>query len=390
MDAHSRERILVLVTLALVVTGVLMVYSASAVLAGRWYGDATLFLKRQVLWAVLGLFAMFVASRIPYEFWKNVTFPLLVLTTAGLTAVLTPWLGTEINGSQRWLHLGGLSFQPSEIARVTVVIYLASYLVRRKEHLDDFARGFLPPAVTLGFVMCLILAEPDFGSAVVIGVVGGALMFVGGIRLRHLGAAFVLCVPVLYALVMGAGYRRERLMTFLDPWSDPTDKGFQIIQSFLALGDGGAAGAGLGQGWQKLFFLPYPHTDFIFAVIGEELGLIGTLSILSLFAVVAWCGAGIAFSAATPFGRYLAFGLTLLIVLQAQVNMGVVTGLLPTKGLTLPLLSYGGSSLIVNLAAIGILLSVAKMQRPGGRQPREAADSPWFRRAGRLAGVSSE
>ena len=383
MGKHGKERLLIIVTLILVLMGILMVYSASAVLAGRWYGDATFFLKKQLLWVGLGLAIMYLFSRIPYHYWQKITFPLLLLTAGALFAVLTPMFGGEINGSQRWLRLGSFSFQPSELARITVVIYLAAYLVKRKESLNDFTKGFLPPVITVGFLMSLILAEPDFGTAVVIGLVAGILMFVGGIRLRHLSGTLLLSLPILYALIIGVGYRKERLMTFLDPWSDPTDKGFQIIQSFLALGKGGATGVGLGEGWQKLFYLPYPHTDFIFAVIGEELGLIGTITTLCLFVILAWCGVGIAFSAPTPFGQYLAFGITLLIVLQAQINVAVVTGLLPTKGLTLPFLSYGGSSLVANLAAIGILLNVARFERPGGRQPREKNDPFAFRLAGR-------
>jgi cell division protein FtsW len=374
---HQTERLLILVVLALLLTGIVMVYSASAVMAGQAYGEATWFVKKQILWAGVGLLVMAVFSRIPYRYWKGISFPLMVAAVIGLVAVLTPALGQEINGSRRWLRIAGLSFQPSEVARLATVVYLASYLARRREHLDDFARGFLPPVLTVGFLMSLILTEPDFGTAAVMGLIAGAMMFLGGIRLRHLWGVTLLGLPAVYAMVMRVDYRRERMLSFLNPWEDPTDKGFQIIQSFLALGEGGTVGTGLGEGWQKLFYLPYPHTDFIFAVIGEELGLIGTISVLGLFALVTGCGVRIARAAPDAFGRYLAFGVTLMIVLQAQINMAVVTGLLPTKGLTLPLLSYGGSSLLVNLAGVGILLSVA---REGGSARAKVREEKTSRR----------
>ncbi len=357
-----------MVTLALLFIGVVMVYSASAVLSERLYDDATRFLKKQTLWVGLGVLAMLLAAQFPYRYWQRLIFPMIVVTSIALIAVLTPLFGLEINGSRRWLRLGYFSIQPSEVARLTLVMYLAAYLVKRREHLGDFATGFLPPICTVGFLMTLVLVEPDFGTAAVMGTVTGILMFVGGARLRHLLGTTLLSLPVLYAMVMKTGYRKERILAFLDPWKDPTDKGFQIIQSFIALGQGGAMGMGLGEGRQKLFFLPYPHTDFIFAVIGEELGLMGTILVVGLFVLLAWCGMRIALCAPDLFGQYLAFGITLMIVLQAQVNMAVVTGLLPTKGLALPLLSYGGSSLVVNLVGIGILLNISKFQGPGGRQ----------------------
>jgi cell division protein FtsW len=274
------------------------------------------------------------------------------------------------------------------LARLCMVVYLASYLAKRKDHLSDFVQGFLPPVITVGLFLSLILAEPDFGTAAVMAMMAGIMLFVGGVRLKHLWAIGIFIIPIMYAMIMTFGYRRERLLTFLDPWKDPSGGGFQIIQSFLAMGQGGPLGEGLGEGRQKLFFLPYPHTDFIFAVIGEELGLIGTLVIVGLFALLAWRGIHIAFSTPDLFGRYLAFGITMMIVLQAQVNMAVVTGLLPTKGLTLPLLSYGGSSLVINLVGVGILLNVAHVRSVKGLQEREVRRFPGIhlvlKRQGRL------
>ena len=360
MDKTRGDRSLILLTLLLMVVGLVMIYSASAVLAGRQYGDSLFFLKRQMLWAVVGLIAMGIVSRVPYEVWNQMALPLVLLTAILLGLVLIPGIGIELNGSRRWFRLGPLTLQPSEAARLCAVIYLARYLMKKRDRLNDFFRDFLPPMIVIGVLLALIMGESDLGTAAVLGLVAGLMLFIGGARWRHLWVMALLAAPVLYAMIMRIGYRRQRWMAFLDPWRDPTDTGFQMIQSFLALGGGGPVGMGLGEGRQKLFFLPYPHTDFIFAVIGEELGLLGTLSVLVLFGMLAWRGLSISLRAPDPFGRHLAFGLTMMIIIQAMVNMAVVTGLLPTKGLTLPFLSYGGSSLVANLAAVGILWNISR------------------------------
>jgi cell division protein FtsW len=360
MDKARGDRSLILLTLLLMVIGLVMIYSASAVLAGRQYGDSLFFFKRQMLWAVVGLIAMGIVSRVPYEVWNRTALPLVLVTAILLGLVLIPGIGIELNGSRRWFRLGPLTLQPSEAARLCAVIYLARYLMKKRNRLDDFFRDFLPPMIVIGVLLALIMGESDLGTAAVLGLVAGLMLFIGGARWRHLWVMGLLAAPVLYAMIMKIGYRRQRLMAFLDPWRDPTDTGFQMIQSFLALGGGGPVGMGLGEGRQKLFFLPYPHTDFIFAVIGEELGLLGTLSVLVLFGMLAWRGLSISLRAPDPFGRHLAFGLTMMIIVQAMVNMAVVTGLLPTKGLTLPFLSYGGSSLVANLAAVGILWNISR------------------------------
>ena len=357
---------MILLTLLLLVIGVVMIYSASAVLASRQYGDSLFFFKRQMLWAAFGLVVLAAASRVPYEFWNRMALPLVLGTVILLGLVLIPGVGLELNGSRRWLRLGWLTLQPSEAARLCSVIYLARYLMKKKNRLDDFFRDFLPPMIVIGVFLALIMGESDLGTALVLGGVAGLLLFIGGARWRHLWAMGLLAAPVVYAMIMKIGYRRQRLMAFLDPWRDPTDTGFQVIQSFLAMGGGGPVGMGLGEGRQKLFFLPYPHTDFIFAVIGEELGLLGTLTVLILFGMLAWRGLSISLRAPDLFGRHLAFGLTMMIVVQAMVNMAVVTGLVPTKGLTLPFLSYGGSSLVANLAAVGILWNISRTASVGG------------------------
>jgi cell division protein FtsW len=378
MDKARGDRSLVLLTLLLMLTGVVMIYSASAVLAGHQYGDSLFFFKRQMLWAVVGVAAMVAVSHVPYEFWNRMALPLVLGAVVLLGLVLIPGIGIELNGSRRWIRLGSLTLQPSEAARICGVIYLARYLMKKRDRLDEFFRDFLPPMVVIGVLLALIMGESDLGTAAVMGLVAGLMLFIGGARWRHLWVMVLLAAPVLYAMIMKIGYRRQRWMAFLDPWRDPTDTGFQMIQSFLALGGGGTVGMGLGEGRQKLFFLPYPHTDFIFAVIGEELGLLGTLSVLVLFGMLAWRGLSISLKAPDPFGRHLAFGLTMMIIVQAVVNMAVVTGLLPTKGLTLPFLSYGGSSLVVNFTAIGILWNISRTV-PAGRSilSREGIRSGW-------------
>ncbi|TPW18116.1 MAG: cell division protein FtsW [bacterium] len=365
MGQAQSDKTLIPVTLILLVIGVVMIYSASAVLAGRQYGNSLFFIQRQILWALIGLTAMVMMSRVPYAIWQGAALPLVLGAVVLLVLVLIPGIGVEVNGSRRWLRLGSFTLQPSELARLAAVIYMARYLVKKQNRLDDFFRDFLPPMIVIGAVLALIMGESDLGTAAVMGMVAGLMLFIGGARWRHLWVMGLLALPVLYAMIMKIGYRRQRMMAFLDPWRDPTDTGFQMIQSFLALGGGGPVGMGLGEGRQKLFFLPYPHTDFIFAVIGEELGLLGTLAVLILFAVLAWRGVAISLRAPDPFGRHLAFGLTMMIIVQALINMAVVTGLLPTKGLTLPFLSYGGSSLLANLIAIGILLNISRAASAG-------------------------
>jgi cell division protein FtsW len=392
MRRAQSDKTLIFVTLILLLIGVVMIYSASAVLAGRQYGDSLFFIKRQILWALIGLSAMVVMSRVPYSLWEGAALPLMFGAIVLLVLVLIPGFGVEVNGSRRWLRLGPLTLQPSELARLAAVIYLARYLVKKRDRLDDFFRDFLPPLIVIGAVLALIMGESDLGTAAVMGMVAGWMLFIGGARWRHLWVMALLAAPVLYAMIMKIGYRRQRMMAFLDPWRDPTDTGFQMIQSFLALGGGGSVGMGLGEGRQKLFFLPYPHTDFIYAVIGEELGLLGTVTVLILFGLLAWRGVAISLKAPDPFGRHLAFGLTMMIILQALINMAVVTGLLPTKGLTLPFLSYGGSSLLANLIAIGILWNISRAagEKSTMGYREKARSGSAFRPAGRRRTTRSE
>lgn len=356
------DGLLVLVAGALVLIGLVMVYSASSALASTRYGDATHFISRQALWAVVGIAAFSIGATFDYHRLRGWVVPLTLGMMVVLVLVLV--VGSTVNGSRRWLRVGGFSIQPSEFARVVFIVYLAHVLAKRGDTLRSL-KALAPGLAVVGVGMGLIWAEPDLGNAVVLATVTGLLCVLAGARLSHLGALAACAVPVVAYAVMGTAYQRRRWLAFRDPWSDPTDAGFQLIQSLLAIGGGGASGVGLGEGRQKLFFLPEPHTDFIYSVVGEELGLWGTLAILVLFAALLWRGWRVALATVDPFGRLLAFGLSVAIGLAAALNIGVATGVLPTKGLPLPLVSYGGSSLVANLLAVGILFNISRQRGVG-------------------------
>jgi cell division protein FtsW len=363
----AMDHTLLIVTITLALVGLVMVFSASAIVAGNRFHDSGYFLKRQLAWLTFGFLLLHLASRIDYVWWKRLSIPLLACMAALLVMVLIPSLGVAAKGARRWLRLGPISMQPAEMAKLIAVLYLAAYLAKKGEKIAVFSSGLLPALIVIGVLCGLVLLEPDLGTVVVIGLVTVGLLFLGGAKSSHLLALGLCAVPVVLALVLGSAYRRQRLLTFLAPWKDATDSGFQITQSFLALGSGGLFGVGLGEGKQKLFFLPEAHTDFVLALVGEELGLVGTGAIILLFALFVVRGFQIAARARMPFGQYLAMGITLLIGIQALVNACVVTGLLPTKGLTLPFVSYGGSSLVVSLIGVGILLNISR-DRQAGRQ----------------------
>ena len=352
------DRSVLIATYLLALVGLIMVFSASGVMADTRYGDAMYFLKRQAIWLLVGFIGLHWAARQNYEMWISLTPVLLGVTFVLL--VLVPVLGAEINGARRWFRLAGFSLQPAELCKLVVVLYLAWFLMRKEEHVRSFRRGVLAPVLVVGVFAGLVLMEPDMGTAVVLMLVLASLLFLGGARISHLLGFVLALTPLAYGLVMGSEYRRRRLMSFLDPWRDPENTGFQLTQSFVALGNGGVMGVGLGEGKQKLFFLPEAHSDFVLALVGEELGFLGTTMLMVLFSLIIIKGFRIAGRAPDAYGRYLASGITLLIGIQALINSGVVSGLLPTKGLTLPFVSYGGSSLIVSLMAVGILLSVSR------------------------------
>jgi len=382
---------------AIVLLGLVMVTSASISIASKESGNAFAYLERQLVLCVVGFVLAAVVFCVRTEMIEKMAWPLLVVAVALLFFVLIPGLGHVVNGSRRWIRLLGFNFQVSELARVLVLIFIASYAVRREDELRSSAMGLIKPMGLLGFVALLLLAEPDFGAASVLFLTGFGILFIAGARLRYviIGAAAVIGVGVL--LVLMAPYRMARVTSFLNPWADPFNSGFQLTQSLIAIGRGEWFGVGLGESVQKLFYLPEAHTDFLFAVLAEELGLVGVAATLTLFIALVWRSfwiAQLASRAGLKFQSYLALGFGLWLGAQALINIGVNMGVLPTKGLTLPLMSYGRSSMIVTLAWVGLLLRVyheamqntrgmATISRSEGRRSDEGS------RAGRVAGATT-
>jgi cell division protein FtsW len=357
------------VAVTLLSLGVVMVYSASAIVATDRFHDPYFFLKRQLVWACVGGVALWAAMRFHYRRLEALVAPLLVAALVLLLLVLVPPFGQAINGTRRWLRLGPVSLQPAELAKLALVVYLASFLARRGETVGDFWRGFVPPLAVAGCVAGLVVVQPDLGNCVAIMSVTFALLFLGGSRVQHLLLVGMAAVPLVGMAVWMAPYRLRRVFAFVDPWSDPRGSGFQIIQSWLALGGGGPFGRGIGASQQKLFYLPEAHTDFIFAIIGEELGFVGAVAIVLLLAVLVWRGVRVGLRAPDLFGAYLALGITVLLAVQTLINLGAVTGLLPTKGLPLPFISFGGSSLLVTMLSTGILLNISQHCWSGATEP---------------------
>lgn len=357
---QGTDHSILVLAVCLTCLGVVMVFSSSSIMAVRDYGDSLYFLKRQGAYAILGFGAMAVLMRIDLEILRKAAWPVLILCTLLLIAVLIPGVGKRVGGAARWIKIGGFTFQPAEFVKVGLVLFMAHSLARKQEKVKSFRFGFLPYMLILIVLLCLLLAQPDLGSALTLGVVAIAMLLVAGTRLSYLLGAGLIAMPLLYFMVMNVDYRRRRILAFLNPWEDPSNTGFQIIQSWIAFGSGGAFGQGLGESKQKLFFLPEAHTDFIFSVIGEELGFIGVIVIAAMFMLLILRGLRTSLNAPNEFSCFLAFGITLLVGMQAFVNMAVVMGMVPTKGLALPLISYGGTSLVITLAAIGILLNVSR------------------------------
>lgn len=355
------DPVLLGVTLALLLLGMVMVGSASISIADRDLGQPFFFLNRQGMALAMGLIAGIVALGIPTVVWERTGFLLLLLALVLLAVVLLPGVGHEVNGSTRWLRYGPITVQVSEPARLLILMYLAGYLVRRQHAVRTSLFGFLRPMILIGLACGLLLAEPDFGAAVVLMATALGVMFVAGVRFRDFLTLFGGAVFSFGILAFASPYRLERLTTFLDPWADPFDAGFQLTQSLIAIGRGGWFGVGVGGSVQKLFYLPEAHTDFVFAVLAEEIGLVGVIVTIALFAAVVWRAFAIAREAARNgrhYQAYLAFGLGIWLGLQVFINIAVNMGLLPTKGLTLPLLSYGRSSLVVTCIALGLLLRI--------------------------------
>jgi len=356
---------IIVLMMAVILTcfGVVMVYSASSVMAAKKFHDGFYFLKRQSLFALLGFGAMVVAMHIDYHVWKRWAVPLFFICFLLLLAVFLPGIGGTAKGASRWIRLPGFNFQPSELAKVALIIYLAYSLDKRQEKLKQFVSGFFPYLLILGVFIVVLLKQHDMGAALTMLFVAIVMLFAAGTRLQYILGMGLVALPGICYLVFTKTYRMRRITAFLDPWQDPTDAGFQIIQSWLAFGTGGVFGQGLGEGKQKLFYLPEAHTDFILSVCGEELGFLGVIVVASMFLLLVQRSIRVAIAAEDNFGRFLAFGIAVLIGLEAFTNMAVVTGMLPTKGLALPFISYGGSSLIISLTAIGILLNVSTRMR---------------------------
>lgn len=345
--------------LALVGLGLVMVYSASAITSQEKLGDSFHYLKRQLVAAGIGLVALAMAMKLSYRRLARLAYPLLILATLALVLVLIPGIGSSIGGARRWIRLPGFSLQPAEFAKFAWVLYLAFSLAKKREKVASFSIGWLPHLIALAVLVLLCMAEPDFGSSIGLIFLLFVLLFAAGAKLSYLIGSVLIAIPVAYHAIASSPYRMQRILAFLDPWAHRHDVGYQVAESLISIGSGGLFGLGLGDGRQKLFFLPEAHTDFIFAMIGEELGLFGVALVVGLYAVIIWRGIRASLAAGESFGTYLGLGITALIAFQAIVNMCVAMGLVPTKGLTLPFVSYGGSSLVVMMGASGVLLSVS-------------------------------
>jgi cell division protein FtsW len=347
------------VTLLLVFLGLVMVFSASAIMAKERFGSGYFFLSKQLGWAVAGMAAMVIGMKIDYKRYKQPAVVFSVLGVTTLLLILVFFLDRSHN-THRWIHLAGFSLQPSELAKPALILFLAFFLENRTREMKDWRRTLLPAiAPTLVFLL-LIVAQPDLGTAIACAAITVCIMYVAGLDMKYLGYAVLGSLLPLYFLIFHVAYRRARIFAFLNPYSDPQGRGFHIIQSLIAVSTGGITGTGLMEGKQKLFYLPEPHTDFIFSVTAEELGLIGGLVVVALFATFLWRGVRTALRTQDLFGRFLVVGITSMVVVQAFINISVVLGMMPTKGIPLPFISYGGSSLFITLACVGVLLNVSK------------------------------
>ncbi len=348
------------VSVILICIGIVMIYSASSIYAWERYGDGFFFFKRHLVFLFIGMLLTFTVMSVDYKKFRRFAKPLLIISLLLLALVLIPGIGREVSGARRWFRFKFLSFQPSEFASLAVIIYMADFIARKSNAIKYFFKGFLPPICILGAYSLLILMQPDLGTTLAMAIVVFIMLFIAGVRLTYLVSLILASLPVLYVLIFSVPYRRMRILAFLNPWLDPRGSGFQIIQSQIALGSGGVFGVGLGHSRQKLFYLPAAHTDFIFSIIGEELGLIGTLGVIILFIIFIRQGLKVIKNSSDKFGYFLALGLVLMITFKAIINIGVSCGVFPTKGLPLPFISYGGSSFVFDMVSVGILLNISR------------------------------
>ena len=377
------------ITAILLGFGLVMILSASSVSSYTQYGSSFLFFQRQVVWAVIGIVAMLIASRIDYHRWRGLGWLVLLATVAGLVLVLHPSFGMRVGGSSRWLGFGSMRLQPSEIAKLGLLLVAADVAVRKNGRLTTLRELVLPLGVIVALVTGLILLQPDLGTALIAVAIVFVVIFVGGVPLPLIGGLGLVGGIGALSMAFAEGYRRARLFSFLNPFRDPLNSGYQSVQSLIALGSGGFFGVGLGASRQKWLYVPNAHTDFIFAILGEELGLIGTMMVIGLFVAFAYVGVRTARRAPDAFGRLVAIGVTTWIVGQAIVNMGAVTGLLPITGVPLPLVSFGGSALVVSMVGIGILANIARQEQwPPPGSPK--AKTPKPRRSVRVATTRTE
>lgn len=351
------------VILALLIIGVVMVYSASFIWADYKYADTLFFVKRQVLFAGTGVIAMFLIMLMPYGSWKKYAKIILGVCFLLLLLVLIPGVGMIRGGARSWIGIGAFSIQPSEFMKLGLIIFLAAYLSVNQKYIASFKKGFFPSIILVFTAFGLIMLQPDLGTGVVLVATCMLMIFVAGARLAHFFGLASLGLAGFVFLIASAPYRISRVTAFLNPWEDPLGDGFQIIQSLYAIGPGGLMGVGFGKSLQKYFYLPEPQTDFIFAILGEELGFIGGILVLGLFALLFWRGIKVALEAPDLFGRFLALGIVAMLIIQVMINVSVVIGLIPVTGITLPFLSYGGSSLTLTLCSVGILLNISRYSK---------------------------
>jgi cell division protein FtsW len=354
------DKWMLLAVVALLALGVTMVLSTSYLYSQERYGDGTYFFRKQLIAMGAGAVALIASSMLPSTLYRRFAYPILGISFVVLLLVLIPGVGVSRGGARRWIPFPGFAFQPSELAKLALVFYLARSMAKKEEMIRTFSVGVLPHLIVSGIFAGMLLLEPDFGTALILTMLLYLMLFIGGVRIHHLLATGLMALPVLIYAMTQAEYRLRRLLSFLDPWSDPSGSGFHVIQSLIAFGSGQIWGRGLGESRQKLFYLPEAHTDFVYSVIGEELGLLGALMVLALFGVIIVRGLQLTAKIEEPFDQYLAFGLTVLLGLQALIHMGVVMGLMPTKGLVLPFISYGGSAMVINLTEAGILLGLSR------------------------------
>lgn len=360
---QSDRNILLMCISCLIIIGLIFIYSSSSIYALEHHGSASYYVKKQLVACFLGIIIIGLIQRIPFTLLKQYT-PLIFFSSLGLTALtLFPLLGQRIHGSSRWLHIGSFGFQPSELLKISLILYCAYFLTKKTKRNSSFIHGYLPFLIILAATSFILLKQPDFGLTVTLIITSFLLLFIAQFQTKHLLLTFAAIVPIVIGLVMYKPYRLKRIFTFLNPWADPQGAGFQIIQSLIAIGSGSWFGVGIGNSKQKFFYLPMQHTDFIFSIIAEETGFFGSVVLISLFIVVLYFGTRIAWQLKDPFSIFSTLGFIMLITLQACINIAVATGLLPTKGIGLPFVSYGNTALICNLIMVGLIMKMVKENR---------------------------